>query len=67
MDKLRGMFAFVIWDKVEKVFFGARDHLGKKDYSRKIWTALTFMVWHRIYIEESQEFLTEPLRFAVSQ
>ncbi|QQP70490.1 asparagine synthase (glutamine-hydrolyzing) [Carnobacterium sp. CS13] len=33
---------------------------GKIDHSRKIWTALTFMVWHRIYVEEPQMFLTEP-------
>ncbi len=39
--------------------------IGKIDYSRKIWTALTFMVWHRIYVEESQEFLTEPLSVIV--
>ncbi len=32
MDKLRGMFAFVIWDKVEKTFFGARDHFGIKPF-----------------------------------
>ncbi|MCP8968975.1 asparagine synthase (glutamine-hydrolyzing) [Ectobacillus ponti] len=24
---------------------------GKGDYSRKIWTVLTFMVWHQIYVE----------------
>lgn len=41
--------------------------IGKIDYSRKIWTALTFMVWHRIYVEESQEFLTEPLQSSVQQ
>ena len=38
---------------------------GKIDYSRKIWTALTFMVWHRIYVEEPQEYLTESLKFVV--
>ncbi|QPC48427.1 asparagine synthase (glutamine-hydrolyzing) [Mangrovibacillus cuniculi] len=27
---LRGMFAFIIWDKEEKVLFGARDHFGIK-------------------------------------
>ncbi|WP_436864823.1 asparagine synthase-related protein [Bacillus fungorum] len=25
--------------------------LGKGDYSRKIWTVLSFMIWHQIYIE----------------
>ncbi|HFK1762212.1 asparagine synthetase B [Bacillus wiedmannii] len=26
-------------------------YVGKGDYSRKIWTVLSFMVWHQIYIE----------------
>jgi asparagine synthase (glutamine-hydrolysing) len=30
LEKIRGMFAFVIWDKLEKSLFGARDHLGIK-------------------------------------
>jgi asparagine synthase (glutamine-hydrolysing) len=30
LEKIRGMFAFVIWDKREKCLFGARDHLGIK-------------------------------------
>jgi asparagine synthase (glutamine-hydrolysing) len=30
LPKLRGMFAFVIWDKNEKELFGARDHFGIK-------------------------------------
>lgn len=30
--KLRGMFAFTIWDKNEKKLFGARDHFGIKPY-----------------------------------
>lgn len=30
VNKLRGMFAFVIWDKEEKTLFGARDHFGIK-------------------------------------
>ncbi|WP_057896631.1 asparagine synthase (glutamine-hydrolyzing) [Liquorilactobacillus oeni] len=28
----RGMFAFVIWDQQEKVFFAARDHFGIKPF-----------------------------------
>ena len=32
LDKLRGMFAFVIWDKKNKVLFGARDHFGQKPF-----------------------------------
>ncbi len=31
VDYLRGMFAFMIWDREEKKnFFGARDHFGIK-------------------------------------
>ncbi|WP_409270984.1 asparagine synthase (glutamine-hydrolyzing) [Neobacillus sp. SCS-31] len=32
VQKLRGMFAFVIWDKQEKTLFGARDHFGIKPF-----------------------------------
>ncbi|MCK1992367.1 asparagine synthase (glutamine-hydrolyzing) [Peribacillus muralis] len=32
VQKLRGMFAFVIWDKIEKKLFGARDHFGIKPF-----------------------------------
>ncbi|MFZ2538546.1 MAG: asparagine synthase (glutamine-hydrolyzing) [Oscillospiraceae bacterium] len=32
LKKLRGMFAFTIWDKKEKKLFGARDHFGIKPY-----------------------------------
>jgi asparagine synthase (glutamine-hydrolysing) len=33
------------------------DHCqGKLDYSRKIWTVLTFMVWHQIYQEKKYDF-----------
>ncbi|WP_028778808.1 asparagine synthase (glutamine-hydrolyzing) [Shimazuella kribbensis] len=31
-EKLRGMFAFLIWDKQEKVLFGARDPFGIKPF-----------------------------------
>lgn len=30
ITSIRGMFAFVIWDTLEKKLFGARDHLGIK-------------------------------------
>lgn len=33
VQKLRGMFAFVIWDKVEQKLFGARDRFGIKPFS----------------------------------
>ncbi|MCF6138508.1 asparagine synthase (glutamine-hydrolyzing) [Pseudalkalibacillus berkeleyi] len=29
---------------------------GKLDYSRKIWTVITFMIWHQIYIENLYHF-----------
>jgi asparagine synthase (glutamine-hydrolysing) len=32
VNKLRGMFAFVIWDKLEKILFGARDPFGIKPF-----------------------------------
>ncbi|WP_462411250.1 asparagine synthase (glutamine-hydrolyzing) [Neobacillus sp. Marseille-QA0830] len=32
VDKLRGMFAFVIWDKQEQTLYGARDHFGIKPF-----------------------------------
>ncbi|MDO4963074.1 MAG: asparagine synthase (glutamine-hydrolyzing) [bacterium] len=32
VDKLRGMFAFVIWDKKNKELFGARDYFGIKPF-----------------------------------
>ncbi len=32
LSKLRGMFAFTIWDKRENKLFGARDHFGIKPY-----------------------------------
>ena len=32
LSKLRGMFAFVIWDKKKKELFGARDHFGQKPF-----------------------------------
>ena len=28
---------------------------GKGDYSRKIWTVLTFMVWHQVYVEQKYD------------
>jgi len=30
VSRLRGMFAFAIWDRAERILFMARDHLGQK-------------------------------------
>ncbi|MFP3123144.1 asparagine synthase (glutamine-hydrolyzing) [Ectobacillus funiculus] len=38
---------------------------GKGDYSRKIWTVLTFMVWHQIFIE--RKYNTEAFHEATVQ
>lgn len=36
------------------------DHCqGKMDHSRKIWTALVFMIWHAVYVEEQYDFQSE--------
>ncbi|PLS28605.1 asparagine synthase (glutamine-hydrolyzing) [Bifidobacterium parmae] len=32
LQKIRGMFTFVIWDKTKKELFGARDHFGIKPF-----------------------------------
>ena len=32
LEKLEGMFSFVIWDKKKSIFFGARDRLGIKPF-----------------------------------
>ena len=32
LDKIRGMFAFVIWDNQTQTAFGARDHMGIKPF-----------------------------------
>lgn len=32
VEKLNGMFAFVIWDETEKILFAARDHMGIKPF-----------------------------------
>lgn len=32
VNRLRGMFSFVIWDQKKKILFGARDHFGQKPF-----------------------------------
>lgn len=36
LHKLNGMFSFVIFDKKQNIFFGARDRLGKKPFFYKL-------------------------------
>lgn len=54
LNKLRGMFSFVIWDKVKKELFGARDFFGIKPlyYSQM---GKTFM-----FGSEIKSFLAHP-------
>ncbi len=54
LDKLRGMFAFVIWDKNKEKLFGARDHFGQKPFYYGIMND-TFM-----YGSEIKSFLRHP-------
>ena len=43
LGRLRGMFAFAIWDTTEQRLFAARDHLGQKPfYYRQVGNELAF-------------------------
>ncbi|MCL2089491.1 MAG: asparagine synthase (glutamine-hydrolyzing) [Oscillospiraceae bacterium] len=54
LDKLRGMYSFVIWDRQEKELFGARDIFGIKP----------FYYYHRdgdfFFASEAKAFLAHP-------
>ena len=54
LDKLRGMFAFAIWDKNNKKLFCARDHFGQKPFYYGIFND-TFM-----YASEIKSLLYHP-------
>lgn len=54
LNKLRGMFAFVIWDKKNETLFGARDHFGQKPFYYANMNG-TFM-----YSSEIKSFLKHP-------
>ena len=54
LPRLRGMFVFVIWDKVEKKLFGARDIFGIKPFFYYIKNG-TFM-----FGSEIKSFLSNP-------
>lgn len=54
LNKLRGMFAFVIWDNVEKTLFGARDFFGIKPFY------YTLMEDEFVYASEIKAILKHP-------
>ncbi len=54
LDKLRGMFAFAIWDKNNQKLFCARDHFGQKPFYYGIFNN-TFM-----YASEIKSMLYHP-------
>lgn len=54
VEKLRGMFAFIIWDKKEKKIFGARDIFGIKPFY------YCNMNGHFIFGSEIKSFLKHP-------
>ena len=54
LDRLRGMFAFVIWDKEKKELFGARDFFGIKPFYYAAMNG-TFM-----FGSEIKSFLVHP-------
>ncbi|WP_243388261.1 asparagine synthase (glutamine-hydrolyzing) [Bacillus kexueae] len=45
-----------LFDK-KVIFQLLEDHYkGKRDYSRKLWTLLSFMIWHQVFIEQKYDF-----------
>ncbi|MDQ0219332.1 asparagine synthase (glutamine-hydrolyzing) [Peribacillus cavernae] len=55
VEKLRGMFGFVIWDKIEKELFGARDHFGIKPFFYLEQDDLTYFASEKKSILLAQE------------
>lgn len=55
LQKLRGMFAFVIWDKKNKSIFGARDFFGIKPFYYTIANG------NLIYAPKSRQFWRTPM------
>ncbi len=74
LPKLRGMFAFVIWDKKQKTLFGARDFFGIKPlYYAQMGDTLLFgseikaFLQHPAFIKElNTDALEEYLTFQYS-
>ena len=62
LNKLRGMFAFIIWDKNTKTLFGARDYFGIKPfYYAKMQGTLMFGSEIKSFVEHPP-FLSSILR-----
>lgn len=55
LNKLRGMFAFVIWDKKNETLFGARDFFGIKPFYYAI------VEGHLVFASEIKSILEFPL------
>lgn len=55
LDKLRGMFAFVIWDQKTETLFGARDFFGIKPFY------YAFIENHLVFASEIKSILEFPL------
>jgi asparagine synthase (glutamine-hydrolysing) len=71
VKRLRGMFAFVIWDRRKKVLFAARDRLGIKPFYYR-WDGSTFLfgseikailAYPRVEAEFNRGVLAEYLAF----
>lgn len=54
LHRLRGMFAFAIWDSKKQVLFAARDRLGKKPFY------YTHSASHFIFGSEIKAIMTDP-------
>ena len=70
LDRLRGMFAFVIWDTAKKELFGARDMFGIKPfyytqiggellYASEIKSLLEYPEYHReVNLQALEQYLS---------
>ncbi|MFL0365613.1 asparagine synthase (glutamine-hydrolyzing) [Pseudobacillus sp. 179-B 2D1 NHS] len=58
-SKLRGMFAFVIWDKVEEKLYGARDPFGIKPFFYSEQPACTYFASEKKAILQTMEASNE--------